>query len=276
MTSDELSAPEVSEPAPSELFHENSKHRGSDPRIAERIIAATLNPTLVRMASARKTYPSVARIALPRSWPPAILDFDRSVESRRSRRDFQPLAIDAVSVAKLLHFASGVTGSVTTADGYRQRFRAAPSGGALYPVEAYLVALNVKGVPPGVYKYDPVEHDLAEVLRGEFGKDLETATYTEEIRHVPAIIALTGISLKSRIKYGERGYRFMLLEAGHIAQNVLLTATSMNLIALPIGGFVDDQIDRLLNIDGVDEVSLYLIAVGHGNEHQERHAGTEP
>ena len=66
------------------------------------------------------------------------------------------------------------------------------------------------------------------------------------------------------MKYGERGYRFMLLEAGHIAQNALLAANALGLGACPFGGFIDDDLDRLLGIDGLDEVSLYLIGVGRG------------
>ena len=75
-------------------------------------------------------------------------------------------------------------------------------------------------------------------------------------------VALTGISMKTKLKYGERGYRFLLFEAGHIMQNLLLVASALGVSALPIGGFVDAELDSALGIDGLDEVSLYLAAVG--------------
>jgi SagB-type dehydrogenase family enzyme len=93
-------------------------------------------------------------------------------------------------------------------------------------------------------------------------RDLSSITFTVELERAAMVFVLTGIALKSRLKYGERGYRFMLLEAGHIAQNLLLTANALGLGALPIGGFVDDELDRLLDVDGVEETSLYLVAVG--------------
>ena len=74
-------------------------------------------------------------------------------------------------------------------------------------------------------------------------------------------VALTGISMKTKLKYGERGYRFLLFEAGHIMQNLLLVASALGVSALPIGGFVDAELDSALGIDGLDEVSLYLAAV---------------
>jgi SagB-type dehydrogenase family enzyme len=88
------------------------------------------------------------------------------------------------------------------------------------------------------------------------------AAFTPQLANAAAIFVLTGVSLKSRLKYGERGYRFMLLKAGHIAQNLLLTAAALELGALPVGGFIDDEMDRLLGIDGLNEVSLYLVAIG--------------
>lgn len=161
-----------------------------------------------------------------------------------------------------MHFANGITGSTDSDSSFKHFFRASPSGGALYPNEIYLLAFKVRGLSAGIYHYDPIENHLHVLSRKSGAKELSAITYTEEINGAAAVIAITGISLKNRVKYGERGYRFMLMEAGHIAQNILLTANSLRLPCFPIGGFIDDEMNDLLGIDGLDEVSLYLVAVG--------------
>jgi len=246
----------------SELFHENSKQQRSDYRMVERIIAMITNPLLQKMAESRKRYPAARKVSLPKDLPKAKISFDEVVLSRRSTRNYTGESIPFAEICKILYFANGVTGSVEAHDGLHQLFRTAPSGGALYPVEIYLFAFQIKKLEPGVYHYDPVENVLEYVAEGDYRPALITTTFTEELASAGAVIALTGISIKNRVKYAERGYRFMLMEAGHIAQNILLCATSLQLGAFPIGGFIDDEMDTLLGIDGLDEVSLYLIALG--------------
>jgi SagB-type dehydrogenase family enzyme len=256
-------APVYDEALVSELFHENSKQRRSDLGFIERIVSATVNPVLRRMlATAQKSYPAARRIRLPATFPPSLLDFDEVVLTRRSAREFTGAPLELGEVAKLLQLAYGITGSADLDGEVQQQFRASPSGGALYPLEVYALPLQVRGLRPGVYHYHPAAHALEEVARGGVRRQLERITHTPEIGTAAVAIALTGISAKSRIKYGERGYRFMLLEAGHVAQNLLLTARALRLGAVAIGGFVDDELDALLDIDGVDEVSLYLVAIG--------------
>jgi len=253
---------EYNESVVSELFHENSKQHRSDERVVERILAMTTNPILMRMAGARKTYPSARKIPLPADLPPAQLDFDQAVLTRRSRRDFSGEPVSFPEAAKLLFYANGVTGSVEGHEGRPQYFRAAPSGGALYPVELYLIALRVGELEAGLYHYDPFANHLARLAQRDLSRDLVEITFTPELAQAGLALILTGISLKNRVKYGERGYRFLLLEAGHIAQNVLLTAHALGLGAVTIGGFVDDELNRLVGVDGVDEFGLYLIAAG--------------
>jgi SagB-type dehydrogenase family enzyme len=252
----------------SELLHENSKMQPSDRRIAERIMAMSANPMMMRLASSQKRYPGAERIALSEALPAARIGFDEVVQRRRSSRDFTGEPLTLGEIAKLLFFAAGITGSAPTHDGRRQLFRATPSGGALYPTEVYLIALRVEGLEPGVYHYVGAEGLLERVREGDCTKALCAITFTEEMGRAGAAVAISGIPLKSRIKYGERAYRFLMMEAGHMAQNLLLTATALELCSVPIGGFLDDDMDRLLGIDGIDEVSLYLVAVGRGHEHE--------
>jgi SagB-type dehydrogenase family enzyme len=247
----------------SELYHENSKHQRSDARVTDRIITVLRSPLLQgMMASAYKRYPLARRTALAHDLPAAVTGFDEAVLSRRSVREFGEEALNWSDLSKLAQFAGGITGFSDLQTGDRQYFRAAPSAGGLYPVEMYVFAQRVSTLPAGLYHYHPVENCLELLCEKDYAPNLKNITFTAEAGQAGAVFAMTGIPLKSRVKYAERGYRFMLLEAGHIAQNLLLAANSLRLAAFAIGGFIDDELDRMLGIDGLDEVSLYLVAVG--------------
>jgi SagB-type dehydrogenase family enzyme len=139
--------------------------------------------------------------------------------------------------------------------------RPVPSAGALYPLEVYVVAPAVSGVDPGVYHYDPFRHRLA-VLRPLRFADLREALVDQTLADgAAALLVVTGVFWRSRFKYGVRGYRFTLLEAGHLVQNALLASTDLELAALPLGGFHDALLDRLVGADGLDESSLYALAL---------------
>jgi SagB-type dehydrogenase family enzyme len=246
----------------SELFHENSKQHRSDYRLVERIVAATVDPVFQRMLTGgQKRYPSALRMPLPQALPLAKAGFDEVVLGRRSRREFSGAALPLAEVAKLLHFSNGITGTAHTS-GREPAFRASPSGGALYPVEVYVAALRVQDLPTGLYHYDAVGNALELIREGGTADILVQATHTPEVGDASVVFILSGIPLRTRLKYGERGYRFMLMEAGHICQNALLTATSLRLGAFPIAGFIDAEVDRLIGIDGLEEVSLYLVPIG--------------
>lgn len=256
---------EAFQPAVSELFHENSKLYAADPRSIERIMAVMANPVLQGvLAASSKRYPSAPTVALPADLPESSLSFDEALSSRRSFREFDGRPLALPEVAKLLIAAGGVTGWVDLAGHGRQPLKAAPSGGALYPVELYLFAFRVTDLAPGLYHYAAADRALELVRAGGMAREVAHLCYTEALAEAGAVIALTGISAKSRLKYGERGYRFTLLEAGHIAQNALLAANAVGLGACAFGGFIDDDLDKLLGIDGLDEVSLYLVAFGRG------------
>jgi SagB-type dehydrogenase family enzyme len=269
MTSPTEYPPHTDSSEPSELFHENSKQYRADARVGERIMAMSANPLLQRIAASHKSYRSALRVRLPELLPSAKLGFDDTILARRSARDFSIKSLTLLETAKLAYFANGISGSATTHDGRTQLFRTTPSGGALYPTELYVVALNVEELTSGVYHHNPTEGCLEQVCPGNNSSALRELTFTEEIEHAAAVFAITGIPLKARIKYGERGYRFMLMEAGHMAQNILLTAAAIGLSAIPVGGFIDDELDQLLRIDGIDELSLYLVAVGRKKQERD-------
>jgi SagB-type dehydrogenase family enzyme len=144
----------------------------------------------------------------------------------------------------------------------RPHLRTAPSAGALYPLDVYVAVRKVEGVPQGLHHYDPDRHALAELLLGDPASHLAAVLIDPAHVHAAVWVILAASFQRSRVKYGLRAFRFVLLEAGHIAQNVLLAAAALNLTALPIGGFFDSRLDAFLMLDGLNESALYLIAVG--------------
>ena len=138
-----------------------------------------------------------------------------------------------------------------------------PSGGALYPLEVFAVTLRVAGVAPGLYHFDPLCAMLETVRLGTTSEEVaELSTYPEIASSCAALFVLAAVFGRTRFKYGHRGYRFALLEAGHVGQNLLLAATGLELASVPLGGFYDRRVDEFLGLDGVDESAVYMLAVG--------------
>jgi SagB-type dehydrogenase family enzyme len=183
-----------------------------------------------------------------------------AIATRRSRRSFGPRPLELSSVATLLHAAYGVTAAI---DGTPQSLRTVPSGGALYPLELYVVGHRIQGLDPALFHYDPLRHGL-ELLRPlESPAGAELSPYAEPLAESAAVVAITAMFWRSRFKYGARAYRFALMEAGHVGQNLLLAAAALGLDAVPLGGFYDRAVDALLGVDGIYEASLYLLALGY-------------
>jgi SagB-type dehydrogenase family enzyme len=139
--------------------------------------------------------------------------------------------------------------------------RPVPSGGALYPLELYPAVIGVEGMKPGIYHYDPYARRLADLERS-FERLRDALVDPSLAASSSVAIVITGVFWRSRFKYGQRGYRFTLLEAGHVAQNLVLAAAGLELSALPLGGFYDREVERAIGVDGVDESALYVVLVG--------------
>ncbi|MBI2641937.1 SagB/ThcOx family dehydrogenase, partial [Candidatus Roizmanbacteria bacterium] len=136
--------------------------------------------------------------------------------------------------------------------------------GARYPLEIYLVVLNCFNLDEGLYHYNVKENILELLLKKDLSELLSKATGGEFwIKSIGVVFIITGVLDRTRIKYGDRGYRFVLIEAGHLAQNICLKATEFGLGTCPIGGFIDDEVNQLLDIHIQKEFTLYLIAIGH-------------
>lgn len=184
---------------------------------------------------------------------------DMSVEqallNRRSVRSYtgDPLTIDAVG--QLLWAAQGITQPA-------RGFRTAPSAGATYPFEVYVVAARVTGLDAGIYKYDPQHHRLMLMREGDFRTQLaESALGQSSISDGAINIVLAGIYERTTQRYGDRGIRYVHMEAGHIAQNIFLQAVALGLGSVPIGAFNDSNVQEMLRIPQ-NENPLYILPVG--------------
>jgi SagB-type dehydrogenase family enzyme len=119
---------------------------------------------------------------------------------------------------------------------------------------------------PAIYHYNVREHCLENVRPGLFEAELGRAFfYNEVFQQISAVVIITGIQKRSALKYGERSYRFLLLEAGHVGQNLCLSACALDLGGVVLGGFMDDDVNQVIGVDGVSEMAIYACGIGHAS-----------
>jgi SagB-type dehydrogenase family enzyme len=201
-------------------------------------------------------------VALPAPRLPEA-PFGSLLLERRSRSEFGPGSVSLTDLSTVLACGYGVSLlPPDDATGPHLHHRTVPSGGGLYPLELYVVALRVDQLDGGLYHYHPIHHRLERIAAGDQRPRLAPALVSESFLEAALALVVTGVFWRSRFKYGLRGYRFALFEAGHVAQNVLLAATALGLRACPCAGFFERRLDPLLEADGVEESSLYTIFVG--------------
>jgi SagB-type dehydrogenase family enzyme len=180
---------------------------------------------------------------------------EAAISERRSVREFSTRSLTLADVAQLLWAAQGITS--------RDGGRAAPSAGALYPLELYLVAGDVDSLPAGVYRYRPERHRLDHVADGDFRKPLAAAALDQSwVRRAPAVLVIAGVYERSAKKYGDRARRYTRIETGHAAQNVYLQATALGLGTVIVGAFRDADVQEVLGLPD-DHAPLALMPVGH-------------
>jgi SagB-type dehydrogenase family enzyme len=178
------------------------------------------------------------------------MSIEEAIAARRSVREFTGEALTTRQISQLCWAAQGVT------DEHRG-FRASPSAGALYPVELYVVTAN------GVSHYRSRGHRLKTHLAGDRRMALQAAAlHQQAIGDAPACFVIAAVIERTARKYGARAERYCFVEAGHIAQNILLQATALGLGGVPIGAYEDDEVARVLKLPRGQRV-LYLVSVGN-------------
>ncbi|MHC5611704.1 MAG: SagB/ThcOx family dehydrogenase [Nostoc sp.] len=240
-----------------ELFHENSKVGRYDPYLPSEVVVEYMKSMPQTLS-----FKNLPVVSLPTPKLEPSLSVTKAIQKRSTPNNLQPVEIDLDILSTLLFHSYGIT-RTTEQTGYIRPFRAVPSGGALYPLELFFHSQHLVGASNGLYHYNPIQHDirlLSEVdLTSEIGK---TFIQPDLVQDTSVHVFFTAIFRRSIFKYGDRGYRFVLLEAGHVAQNFNLVATSLGLATVNIGGFRDREIDELLGIDGLNHSTVYITCAG--------------
>lgn len=200
---------------------------------------------------------------------PELIEVDESfaslIEKRCSCRDFSSDMIDLKQLSTLLHYSYGVIG--TDHWGASEFLeRPIPSGGGMYPMELYVLSRGVNELNDGVYHYVPLLNGLEEIRELRIPDPLISYLFMGQypVLKASVIILISAVTDRTMKKYGDRGYRYLLIEAGHIAQNLNLAAVGLDLQSLNLGGFFDDEIGALCEFQSNKQITLYAIAVGKG------------
>lgn len=205
-----------------------------------------------------KAYPRFKQVILPN---PRIKKYDliQTFIRRESIRDFATATIPLFQLSDLLYYSAGSRNFIVN-DNSIKRFY--PSAGARYPLEVYPFIFNVERIDSAVYHYHVKTHSLELVLERPFASQTFKQFDQEWIKKVAALIVFTAIFDRTESKYGDRGYRHILTEYGHVAQNMYLISAALDIGCCTIGGFIDDGLNTVLDIDGFNESVVGVIAIG--------------
>ncbi len=193
-------------------------------------------------------------IQLPEPRYDGDVSVEQALRKRRSVRSYKDDPLDFSEISQILWSAQGITSP--------RRFRTAPSAGALYPLELYVIAGNVKNLPPAIYKYHPGKHVLVKIAAGDMRSKLSRAALSQSaIKKAPAVLLFCAVYERTTGKYGRRGIRYVHMEVGHAAQNVCLQAIALGLKTAVIGAFREADVKNIAHL-AADEQPLYFVPIG--------------
>jgi SagB-type dehydrogenase family enzyme len=221
-----------------------------------------INPGADEIPEPGAEFPAAPFTKLP---PPGRLDtrMHDAIAARTSCRDFDSAALSAGQLSAILHYSFG-TLSDRQLGNLEVTQRPCPSPGGLYPLETYVIARRVDGVEPGVHHYHSQTHSLALMREGIPPIAFESYLFMGQdyAANAAATLVLTFCPSRSLKKYADRGYRYALIEAGHVGQNIALATAALDLGCCPLGGFLDVELGQYLKVDPEREFPLYALAVG--------------
>ncbi|WP_048159794.1 SagB/ThcOx family dehydrogenase [Thermococcus barophilus] len=192
-------------------------------------------------------------VMLPEPELKGEMSVEEAIAKRRSIRYYKDRPLTLKQLSQLLWAAQGITEE-------KKKFRAAPSAGATYPFEIYVVVGYVEGLKPGVYHYDPFNHSLTLIKEGDYRTELQKAALNQQWVGKAAVdIVLVAFYERTTKYYGERGYRYVYMEAGHIGQNIYLQAVALGLGTVAVGAFHDKEVAKIIGTDGNP---IYIFPVG--------------
>lgn len=206
-----------------------------------------------------KTYPNAQKVKLDIAQTKGGMPIWEAVNLRRSVRNFKDKPLEKAALSQLLWTSQGITKQVMDYE-----LRAAPSAGALYPIETYLVIHSVEGIDPGIYHYGVQDHELEQLRMGDFRETTAHAALDQDMAYSANVVFIwTALFERSKWKYRQRAYRYVYLDAGHIAHSVALAAVALGMGSCQIAALYDDEVNSILEIGGEKESVLYMTVVGH-------------
>lgn len=242
------------DPLFSELFHHSSKDhaKGHPPFSNQNPEKWPRSWKVVKY----KNYPRLPKITLSSKLPDPS-DLFKTIMSRSSERNFsrESISIDELSI--LLRYSCGMKDDTSS-------LRIQPSAGSMYPLEIYpLLFRDTSEISSGIYHYAPKKKALEVLWEHSFSsEEIDSLAIYPWVKNAAICFVITAIFDRAQNKYGERGYRHVLLEAGHVGQNMSLVASALGLKSCPLSGTQDTAIEKLLDIDGTTESVVYAVTVG--------------
>ena len=233
-------------------YHDQTAHSPQSVRASGHRLIWEIQP------SPFKIYADLEPLPLPRDLP--ALQMDTFGALAAVGQGAAPL--DLARLAALLFFSAGITRTKEYPGGGRQFFRAAPSTGALYQTEIYVVTGDVAGLEAGVYHFSPGDFALRRLRAGDFRGALAVATADDTIGSAPATVIATAIYWRNTWKYQARGYRHLFWDSGSLLANLLAAAVALEVPARLVTGFVEREVNGLLGLDAEKEGALVLAPLG--------------
>ncbi len=251
------------------LYHQNTKLAKFDQIKLASSVRSFFNPYVTQRAvQPYKIYPGVKTLSLAdyKDVPAPRLDFFDLLKDRQSVRNYEPgYRLSLYELFVLLNYSYGITRQEPISDGNgTMSFRYVPSPGGLYPLEIYVLLLH-SHAEPGLYHFRPDTLDLECLKEGHFLAEVKPNIQAEpyiNINSASAIVFTTGIYERVMIKYGERGYRFLLHESGFVALMMSLLNETLGLGSCMVGGYDDEKINRFLGVNGVFETVQNVMILG--------------
>lgn len=205
-----------------------------------------------------KEYPNARKVIMDKPKLSGDMSLFEAILRRKSLRRFVDVSMSRDALSCILWASSGIQRKEMGFD-----FRTAPSAGALYPIETYVIIHRVDGIEQGVYHYHVKGHSLEEIKKGDFRPNIAQAALGQIMcAQASVVIAWTALFERSAWKYRQRAYRYVYLDVGHMAQNLALVSTSIGLGSCQVGALFDDEVNELLGVDGSSESILYMSVVG--------------
>lgn len=257
----ELCLPRQEEDEPWEILHENSKTSRYEAFPDEAAVAA-------RMAEFYESLPYAGypEIELPEMRTVLDAPIGEVITKRVTARAMQPCKLTLLQLGTLLFNTYGITRDNADTE-FPRPFRVAPSGGGLYPLEIFFHTTQIEGLASGLYHYHPERNSIRLLRDRDETLGISKFLVQDNLAFDSSILFFfTAVFERSTFKYSNRGYRFVMIEAGHVVQNLILSAAAMGLGGTPIGGFFDREVDDFLELDGHRHSTVYLAAVGQDTD----------